>query len=177
MWKIWPVQSLVRIWSLSRKEPCVNVDSVSCIICQRYQLHYSIWIILVMYVNKLLIYIYVCVWLRACVFVFRLSWIFILCMYNSRICFIQFSPFGQIIILHVYIFIPIFIVSLNSTGLTSFVCSWCSKTKVYLTLTYLNGTVIRVTALIVTAWVHRSLPSTSRGQSSWRPFRFYVITG
>ena len=38
---------------------------------------------------------------------------------------------------HLYIFTPIFIVSPNSLGLMLFVCNWCDKNKVYLILSYL----------------------------------------
>ena len=62
---------------------------------------------------------------------------FHICMYYSCSCFMQFSPFNHTIIPHLYIFTPIFIVSLNSLGLMLFVCSWCDKNKVYLILSYL----------------------------------------
>ena len=53
---------------------------------------------------------------------------------NPKYMFHAVFSFSHTIILHLYIFIPIFIVSPNSLGLMLFVCSWCDKNKVYLIL-------------------------------------------
>ena len=99
--------------------------------------------------------------------------VFILCMYNSCSCFMQFSPFSHIIILHLHIYIPIIIVSPNSPGLMSSVCSWWQK--IMFLLLYLTHYTPKFEMLSFWGKISSSVESNGKISLKWWHMNFYVV--